>query len=124
MSLTDRMRERHAEIVANPGPSWHEYRQTPEGRKIVERMNAFYARAKRECETSRPKASTSKPKQRRRGAGSPKARSTRSSARSGDSPDDDPDPAVTPPAAVEAVAYAWTATLRRRHPAMSWEVVR
>jgi hypothetical protein len=56
-----------------------------------------------------------------RGAGRPKATATRSSDRSDDSGDDD-DP-VAPPAAIEAVAFAWMDTLRRRHPAMSWDVV-
>jgi hypothetical protein len=68
-----------------------------------------------------PTAAPARTAPRRRGAGRPRAASSRSSARSGDSGLDDPEPA--PEAARAAVADAWVALLRRRHgPAVDWTV--
>lgn len=62
---------------------------------------------------------------RRRGAGRPAGRTAvRSSARSRDSDDPEPEPPEpsAPPAARAAVARAWADVLRRRHPGVSWQV--
>ena len=56
-------------------------------------------------------------------SGRPRSAATRSSARSGDSPnepDQDEDPDEAPPAAREAVGACWEQILRSRAPGVAW----
>lgn len=64
---------------------------------------------------------SSRPRPRPRSAHRPARRAAASRTTSGSDPGEGGEPAEPPAAAVDAIAAAWTASLRRRYPDYSWD---